>query len=73
LNKFPTLSLVKRHGMAGAIAAAVLCAAVVCLAAWPTMGWATAIVAILLGGIVYVLAKCLVELITLITDVLMPE
>jgi hypothetical protein len=73
LDKYPVLSLVKRHGAAGSVGVTILVALLAGGGAWPLAGWLAIPIAILLGGLAYVLAKCFVELITLITDVLMPE
>lgn len=71
-DEFPTLRLVVRHGMAASagLALAMLLAAIVI--SWALGSVWIGLAGLALTGIVYVLARILVELVRLITQMLMP-
>jgi hypothetical protein len=73
MERFPLLSLTLRHGAAGSILAALLAAAIVVAAAWPALGPLGIVLGALAGLVIYVLARSYVELVTIVTEMLVPR
>jgi hypothetical protein len=73
MQSYPILSLIVRFGTSAAIAVAVLVAGLAFWLLLGAMGWPAAIAALLIGAIVFVLAKSYVELVVLITEMLLPR
>lgn len=72
-EQYPTLRLLMRHGKGIAIAAAAF--GVICglWAAVALQAWGFAAVGVIAGGVFYALVRSYVELITLVTDMLLPK
>jgi hypothetical protein len=73
MERFPLLSLTLRYGAAGSILAALLAVAIVAAAAWPALGPLAVVLGVLAGVVVYVLARSYVELVTIVTEMLVPR
>lgn len=73
MQQFPVLNLIVRYGAHAAIVVAIFAAALVLWLLYGSMGWAAVAVALVTGGVVFVLAKSYVELIVLITEMLVPR
>jgi fumarate reductase flavoprotein subunit len=72
-SRFPVLDMIVRYGN---VAAALLGPLTALIAAWPlwsTLGIASVPVALVAGGLVYILVRSYVEIVTLITEMLMPR
>lgn len=73
MEKFPFLHLVVRFGRAGSLGAAIVAFALAVWLTWTAAGAG----AILLGGIagvfIFVVLRVLVELVTLVTEMLLPH
>jgi hypothetical protein len=73
MERYPVLALVLRHGTTGAAALGVLVALLVGGLTYATLSWLGPLVGILLGAVVYVLGKSYVEIVTIITEMLVPH
>lgn len=73
MERFPALSLLVKFGHAGAILAALAVLILVLTVGWPALGWVAVIVALLAGALVYIMAKSFVELVTIVTEMLVPR
>ncbi len=73
MERFPVLDMILRCGTPGAIAASVLLAVLTGAVAWPPLGWLGIVIALVVGALVFVVAKSYVELVTLITEMLVPR
>jgi hypothetical protein len=73
MERYPVLNFILRYGKTASIAAALLAALVVAGLAWPALGWIAIGLAVIAGLVVFVLAKSYVEIVTIITDMLVPR
>jgi hypothetical protein len=73
MERFPVLALVLRYGTIGSAALGVLVALLVGGLAYATLSWLAPLIGIVLGGLVFVLGKSYVEIVTLITEMLVPR
>jgi len=73
MERFPVLDLILRYGAAASVVLALVGAALVLLLAWPVMAWIAAPVALLAGAVIFVLGKSYVEIVTIVTEMLVPR
>lgn len=73
LARFPILNMVVRHGKAIGLMAGAATAAIAMALGWNSMSWYVAPIALLLAVIVFVVVLGVAELVTLVTEFLMPE
>lgn len=73
MDRFPTLKFIVNHGHAASYAIACLAAIMLAILGWTSLGWAGAIVAIVVAVILYFVVKAFVELVVLITEMLLPQ
>jgi len=73
MDRFPALVLILRYGAAGSVLIALAGAAVIAWGLWSSLGWIAAIAAVAVGSIVLLICKAFVELVTLITEMLVPR
>jgi hypothetical protein len=73
MQKYPVLALILRFGGVGAIALAVICGLLIVALGWAALGWFAIVLAILGAGLVFLIAKSYVEIVTIITEMLVPQ
>jgi fumarate reductase flavoprotein subunit len=73
LAKFPILHAVVHHGRAIALGAAAVVGALALLLGWDSLGWHAALLAFVLAAATLVVVLAVGELVTLVTEFLMPE
>jgi hypothetical protein len=73
MEQYPVLNLITRHGLVAAIAMAVFAGILSLWLLYGPLGWLAAIIALLIGGVAFVIAKSYVELVVLITEMLVPR
>jgi hypothetical protein len=73
MEKYPVLALIVRYGTPIAVALAVVAAILVLWIGFPLIGWASAVLAIVAGGVLLLVALSYVELVRLITEMLLPQ
>lgn len=73
MERFPALDLVVRFGGPGAILLAVAVAAAALAGLWPVVGWIAAPVALAIGALAYLISKSAVEIVTIVTEMLVPR
>lgn len=73
LARFPILNMVVRHGKAIGLMAGTAIAAVVVALGWNALSWMVIPIALVLAVIAFVVVLGVAELVTLVTEFLMPE
>jgi fumarate reductase flavoprotein subunit len=73
LARFPVLHVAVHHGRVVAAASALLVSALTLLLGWNLLGWTSLLLAVVLGAVTLVVVLGLVELVTLVTQFLMPD
>ena len=73
LARFPILNMVVRHGKAIGLMAGAAMAAIVMVFGWNVLSWYVVPIALVLAVIVFVVVLGIAELVTLVTEFLMPE
>jgi hypothetical protein len=73
MERYPVLDLILRYGKIGSLAAAILAAALVAGLGWAALGWIAIVLALIVGAVVFILAKSYVEIVTIITEMLVPR
>ena len=73
MERFPVLDLILRYGTAASVVLGVIGAALVLFLAWNALAWIAVPLAILIGGLVFVLGKSYVEIVTIVTEMLVPR
>lgn len=73
VDRFPMLSMIVRYGRPAAILLAVLAGLLLTWLMWSPLGWMSVTAGVVTGVIVYVLVRSYVEIVTLITEMLMPR
>jgi hypothetical protein len=73
LERFPALDFILRYGTVGSILIALAAAVAVSWGLWSSLAWGAAIAAVAAGAIVLLVCKAFVELVTLITEMLVPR
>lgn len=73
MNKYPVLAFIVKYGTPAAAAAAVVAFLLIAWLAWPFAGVVAVLVALFVAAILFVIAKSYVELVTIITDMLLPQ
>lgn len=73
MERYPVLDFILRYGKAASIGVALLAAFVVAGMGWQALGWVAVGLAVIAGVIVFVLAKSYVEIVTIITEMLVPH
>jgi hypothetical protein len=73
MEKYPVLALIVGYGTPIAVALAVVVAILVLWIGFPLIGWASAVLAIVAGGVLLLVALSYVELVRLITEMLLPQ
>lgn len=72
-SRFPMLENVVRHGGLAANILSPLAALVLIGLCWTLLGWLSLPLGAVVGGVIYVLIRSFVEIVTLITEMLMPK
>ena len=72
-SRFPMLERVVRYGGPAASILSPLAALVLIGMCWTLLGWLSLPLGAVVGGVIYVLIRCFVEIVTLITEMLMPK
>jgi uncharacterized membrane protein len=73
MERFPALDLVLRFGAVGSLVVSIAAAAVIIVVAWPSLGWLAAVVAVAAGALLFLVCKSFVEIVTIITEMLVPR
>lgn len=73
MERFPALDLILRYGTVGSILFALAAAVAVAWGLWSSLAWAAVIASLVTGAIVLLVCKAFVELVTLITEMLVPR
>ena len=73
MERYPMLDLVVRHGAAGAYVLALALAGIVLLWLHHVPWWVVAPTAAFVGALAFFVARCAVELVVLVTDMLVPR
>jgi hypothetical protein len=73
MERYPVLDLILRYGKTASIGVGLLAAVVVAGLGWPALGWIAVGLAAIAGIVVFVLAKSYVEIVTIITEMLVPR
>ena len=73
MDRYPALRFIVRHGALGAPLVALAIAGLALALLWPLSGTVAVGVALVLGGIVYLIAKAFVEIVTILTEMLVPR
>lgn len=73
MERFPILDLILRFGTPAGIILALASGALTLLWAWTLIGWVAVLPALVVGGLIFIVAKSYVELVTLITEMLVPR
>jgi hypothetical protein len=73
MPKYPFIDFLLRHGNAFAIVVALLPVAAGLYLAYVGLGWICAAGGIIVGGILYVIARSYVEIVAVIADMLLPK
>jgi hypothetical protein len=73
MERYPILDLILRYGRPGAYVAALIAAALVVGFGWPGLGWISLALGLLAAGFVFLLVKSYVEIVTIITEMLVPR
>ena len=62
------IRLIRRHGEVGAVVVAILAAAGAGCLLWSTIGWPAVPVAVVLGGLVFIIARSYIELVSMVFE-----
>lgn len=73
MERFPALDLVLRFGAVGSLVLSIALAAIIGLTAWPSYGWIAVAAGLVVGALSLLVCKCFVELVTIITEMLVPR
>lgn len=73
MERYPVLNFILRYGKVASVAAAILAAVAIAGLGWQVLGWLAIVLAIVAGAVVFVLAKSYVEIVTIITEMLVPR
>lgn len=73
MERYPVLNFILRYGKVASVAAAILAAVAIAGLGWQALGWLAIVLAIVAGAVVFVLAKSYVEIVTIITEMLVPR
>ncbi|HZQ59943.1 MAG TPA: hypothetical protein VFC24_01265 [Casimicrobiaceae bacterium] len=73
MERFPILDLILRYGTPASVVLGVIGAALVLLLAWTALAWIALPLALFAGGLVFVLGKSYVEIVTIVTEMLVPR
>ncbi|HWL29175.1 MAG TPA: FAD-binding protein, partial [Burkholderiaceae bacterium] len=73
LARFPILNMVVRHGKAIGLLAGAVMAAMVAALGWSSLSWYVVPIALIVAAIAFVVVLGVAELVTLVTEFLMPE
>jgi hypothetical protein len=73
MERFPVLDLILRFGNPAAVVLALAGGALTLIVTWALIGWFAILAAAVVAGLIFVVAKSYVELVTLITEMLVPR
>ena len=73
MERFPMLAFVLRFGTVCVTLLALVTAALIVFLAWPTIGWIAGPIATLVAAVIFVAGKSCVELVTIVTEMLVPR
>ena len=73
MERFPILDLILRFGAPAAWLLAIGGGALTFIGVWTLIGWLALAPAIIVAGLIFIVAKSYVELVTLITEMLVPR
>lgn len=73
MDRYPALRLIVRYGALGAPLVALVVAGLALALLWPLSAAVAVGVALVLGAITYLIAKAFVEIVTILTEMLVPR
>lgn len=73
MERFPILDLILRFGTPASVILALAGSALTFCMVWPFVGWFGLLAAFVAGGLIFIVGKSYVELVTLITEMLVPR
>ncbi len=73
MERFPILDLILRFGTPAAALLAVAGGGLTFAWAWALIGWLAIAAALVVAGLIFIIGKSYVELVTLITEMLVPR
>ena len=73
MERFPVLDLILRFGTAGAVVLGFAVGLLAIVLSWGALGWIAVALGLVAGGLVFLIGKSYVELVTLITEMLVPR
>jgi hypothetical protein len=73
MERYPILDMILRFGTPAAIVLSILGGMLVFALTWALLGWFALAAAVVVAGLIFIVAKSYVELITLITEMLVPR
>lgn len=73
MEKYPVLDLIVRFGRVAAGCLAVLCGVLIGIGLYPALGWLTPLAGAAAAGLVFVAARSYVEMVTIVTEMLVPR
>lgn len=73
MERYPVLALILRFGTIGAATLALVGGLLVTALAWTAFGWIAIPLALFIAALVFVIAKSYVEIVTIITEMLVPR
>lgn len=73
MERYPTLALILRYGGVGSSLLALLAAAVTIAAGYDALGPYIFAIGAVIAGVVWLLARSYVELVTIVTEMLVPR
>lgn len=73
MERFPALGLIVRYGALGAGLLGLGCFAFFSVLLWPLWGVGGLATGLVAGAVVYLFAKCFVELVIILTEMLVPR
>lgn len=73
MERYPVLAFIVRHGNVASAALALAFAALAIAAGWASLGWIAVAAGVLGGAVIAVLGKSYVEIVTILTEMLVPR
>lgn len=73
MERFPVLDLILRFGTPASVVLAAGGGVLTLICAWALIGWLAILAAALVAGLIFIVGKSYVELVTLITEMLVPR
>lgn len=73
MERYPVLGWIVRFGTAGTVVLALLVAALAIVSGYASLGWIAVVAGVVGAGVVYVLGRSYVEIVTILTEMLVPR